>query len=248
VADCAGLENQCARKGTQGSNPCLSAERAEARKSRFLKDFEPCHSTQSSVVPEFLPVTLRSGAHEGSCGRNRRQGRGLGGALHSPSSNVRRTGRPCPSTTPAAVWASCTPNGLQRVVNDPPEPLTTNESTRDSAALMISQDLFFSSKVTSTANELGFRVVVEGNVAQAALKVAATKCRCLILDLATPGLIVADVLRALPEANRPRVIAFGAHVQAARLQEARDAGCDEVMPRSKFSATLPDLLTRALHV
>jgi hypothetical protein len=25
VADCAGLENQCARKGTQGSNPCLSA-------------------------------------------------------------------------------------------------------------------------------------------------------------------------------------------------------------------------------
>ena len=25
VADCAGLENQCARKGTQGLNPCLSA-------------------------------------------------------------------------------------------------------------------------------------------------------------------------------------------------------------------------------
>jgi hypothetical protein len=25
VADCAGLENQCARKRTQGSNPCLSA-------------------------------------------------------------------------------------------------------------------------------------------------------------------------------------------------------------------------------
>jgi CheY-like chemotaxis protein len=116
------------------------------------------------------------------------------------------------------------------------------------AALLISQDLFFSSKVTSTANELGFHVVVEGNVAQAVLKVAASKCRCLILDLATPGLRVADVTSSLPKTNRPTVIAFGAHVLTARLQEAREAGCDEVMPRSKFSATLPDILTRYLQV
>lgn len=27
LADCGGLENRCARKGTQGSNPCLSAKR-----------------------------------------------------------------------------------------------------------------------------------------------------------------------------------------------------------------------------
>jgi len=140
------------------------------------------------------------------------------------------------------------PSGLQCVVNDPQEPLTPNASTRDNAALLISQDLFFSSKVTSTANELGFHVVVEGNVVQAVLKVAALKCRCLIVDLATPGLKVADLISALPEANRPRVIAFGAHVLTARLQEAREAGCDDVMPRSKFSVTLPDILTRYLQV
>ena len=149
---------------------------------------------------------------------------------------------------PAAVWASCSPNGLQCVVNDPQAPLTTNASTCDNAALLISQDLFFSSKVTSTANELGFHVVVEGNVVQAVLKVAALKCPCLIVDLATPGLKVADLISALPEANRPRVIAFGAHVLTARLQEAREAGCDDVMPRSKFSVTLPEILTRYLQV
>jgi CheY-like chemotaxis protein len=149
---------------------------------------------------------------------------------------------------PAAVWASCSPNGLQCVVNDPQEPLTTNASTRDNAALLISQDLFFSSKVTSTAIELGFHVVVERNVVQAVSRVAALKCRCLILDLATPGLRVADVISALPEANRPSVIAFGAHVLTARLQEAREAGCDDVMPRSKFSATLPEILKRYLRV
>jgi DNA-binding NarL/FixJ family response regulator len=116
------------------------------------------------------------------------------------------------------------------------------------AALLISQDLFFSSKVTSTANELGFHVVVEGNVTEAVLKVAASTCRCLILDLSTPGLRVAEVTSALPEANRPTVIAFGSHVLTARLQEAREACCDEVMPRSKFSATLPEILTRYLQV
>jgi CheY-like chemotaxis protein len=116
------------------------------------------------------------------------------------------------------------------------------------SALLVSQDLFFYSKITSTANELGFRVVVEGNVAEVVSKLAASTYRCLILDLSTPGLRVADVTGALPEANRPTVIAFGSHVQGDRLKEARDAGCDEVMARSKFSATLPEILTRYLQV
>jgi hypothetical protein len=123
-----------------------------------------------------------------------------------------------------------------------------NSTDTPATALMISRELFFSSKVTSTANELGFHVVVEGNVVQAVLKVAGSKCCCLILDLATPWLRVANVISALPEASRPTVIAFGAHVLTARLQDAREGGCDEVMPRSNFSATLPDILTRYLRV
>ena len=111
--------------------------------------------------------------------------------------------------------------------------------------MLVTRDLFFASKITGTAAELGFRVAVEGNAAQAALKATDPVCRCLILDLTTPGLKVPDVLAALPAANRPLVIAFGPHVQAALLNEAREAGCDEVLPRSKFTATLVDILTRA---
>jgi DNA-binding NarL/FixJ family response regulator len=110
--------------------------------------------------------------------------------------------------------------------------------------LLVTRDLFFASKITGTAAELGFRVAVEGNAAQAALKAADPACRCLILDLTTPGLKVSDVLVALPATGRPRVIAFGPHVQTALLNEAHEAGCDEVLPRSKFTATLVDLLTR----
>ena len=38
----------------------------------------------------------------------------------------------------------------------------------------------------------------------------------------------------------------GSHVDKVRLNQARAAGCDEVLPRSKFSAELPDLLLRYL--
>ncbi len=111
--------------------------------------------------------------------------------------------------------------------------------------LLVTRDLFFASKISGTAAELGFRVAVEGNAAQAALNAADPACRCLLLDLTTPGLNVSDVLAALPAAGRPHVIAFGPHVQAALLNDARKAGCDEVLPRSKFTATLVDILTRA---
>jgi DNA-binding NarL/FixJ family response regulator len=111
--------------------------------------------------------------------------------------------------------------------------------------LLITRDLFFASKITGTAAELGFRIAVEGDAAQGAHLAADPACRCLILDLTTPGLKVPDVLVALPAATRPRVIAFGPHVQAVLLNEAREAGCDEVLPRSQFSATLVDILARA---
>jgi hypothetical protein len=37
-------------------------------------------------------------------------------------------------------------------------------------------------------------------------------------------------------------VAFGPHVDANALVAAKAAGCQVVMPRSKFSAELPDLL------
>jgi CheY-like chemotaxis protein len=125
-------------------------------------------------------------------------------------------------------------------------PSTTNYASPVSRAILVSRDLFFASKITGTAVELGFRVEVEGNLAQATQKAADPTCRLIILDLTMPGLSVADALAALPAAPRPTVIAFGPHVQTARLAEAREAGCDEVFPRSKFSASLTSILTRYL--
>src|SRR5258708_4965135 len=115
-------------------------------------------------------------------------------------------------------------------------------STR--TALLISRDLFFTSKVTGTASALGIEMQVVGD-AQAALEHAATHpCRCIFIDLADAGLDIGGFFEGLKGDSHPPVIAFGSHVATARLQAAREAGCDEVMPRSRFSNSLPELLTR----
>ena len=40
----------------------------------------------------------------------------------------------------------------------------------------------------------------------------------------------------------PRLVAYGSHVDAEALRAARAAGCDPVLPRSKFVDDLPAAL------
>ncbi|HEX7167105.1 MAG TPA: hypothetical protein VF230_09000 [Acidimicrobiales bacterium] len=61
----------------------------------------------------------------------------------------------------------------------------------------------------------------------------------VVLDLAKRGGldVIADVV-----ASGVRVVAYGSHVDTATLDAARAAGCDEVLPRSRFFASLPTVL------
>lgn len=54
----------------------------------------------------------------------------------------------------------------------------------------------------------------------------------VVIDLARPDVI--EVLRA--GGITGRVIGFGSHVDTETLDAARAAGCDEVLPRSRFFA------------
>jgi CheY-like chemotaxis protein len=112
------------------------------------------------------------------------------------------------------------------------------------AALLVSRDLFFTSRVTGTADLLGIEVQVAADVQTAAERLAVAQFGCIFIDLADTGLDVAAFFAQLPSGEHPPVIAFGSHVATARLQAARDAGCDQVLPRSRFSAELSDLLKK----
>lgn len=107
--------------------------------------------------------------------------------------------------------------------------------------LLISPDLFFTSKVTGTAQALGLRVDSVDDIAAATSRLEAGDIGCVLFDLAAPRVTVADLLAAMTDSTRVPIIAFGSHVNVELLESARFAGA-EVMPRSQFSATLPQIL------
>jgi len=112
-----------------------------------------------------------------------------------------------------------------------------------SAGLLLSRDLLVVSRITGTATSLGMTVKTASDVPKMRSQLETGEYRFCLIDLAMPQVRIADVLAAIPEEQHLRTIAFGAHVHTARLEEARVAGCDEVLPRSRFFAILPDILT-----
>jgi len=115
--------------------------------------------------------------------------------------------------------------------------------------LLLSDDLLFTSRITATARALGLGV----QVARAPeVLVGLARVRPpggVLVDLHHGGLDLPGLLTALKEACpvMPRVVGYGSHVDAATLRAARQAGCDLVLPRSKFveelEAALPGWLS-----
>lgn len=100
--------------------------------------------------------------------------------------------------------------------------------------LLLSDDLIFASRITGTARVLGLEVRQVRQADRLAELVEQTQARCVIVDLAFPGLDLPGLMRQLGEAGGPRVVAYGSHVDAESLRAAREAGCAPVLPRSKF--------------
>jgi len=108
--------------------------------------------------------------------------------------------------------------------------------------LLLTRDLFFSSKVTGTATALGLQINVVSSIATLTEAATAKECRCVLVDLECPGVSAADIVAALPTDNRPRLIGFGSHVLTALFEAAQAAGFDELLSRGQFTADLPRLL------
>lgn len=112
--------------------------------------------------------------------------------------------------------------------------------------LLICQDLMFMSKVSGAASFLGLQIEAAGSISVGLTRAASGGYACVIVDLSLQPLAIRDLTANLPGTPPPPVIAFGAHVDLDRLEEARLAGCREVLPRSQFNARLPEILRRYL--
>ena len=106
-------------------------------------------------------------------------------------------------------------------------------------------DLFFQMKLAETAKHLGLEVKVATN-AESLLQLLDPPPQLVIIDLnarSQPLAAMQQLRSALPQL---RVIGFLSHVQTDLAERARAAGFDEIMPRSKFSLNLPDILASAM--
>ncbi len=115
------------------------------------------------------------------------------------------------------------------------------------AGLLLSRDLIFTSKITGTARALGCQVMTAGNVALATTMMQQWKPRVVFVDLSAGELVSPSALiayRALIPGTP--FLAFGSHVDSEALASAAAAGCDPVLPRSRFSAELPALIAQYL--
>ena len=75
-----------------------------------------------------------------------------------------------------------------------------------------------------------------------ALAVDAPRLRLVLVDL-QPGMTgLPALVEQFQTTRKIPVVAFGSHVATALLDEARQAGCHEVLPRSRLHAGLDELL------
>ncbi len=113
-----------------------------------------------------------------------------------------------------------------------------------SVVCCVVSDLIFATKIRSTAASLGVEVAVVRD--QAAMLARLDDVATVILDLNLDGDDAIELIR-LARARAPAItiIAYCAHVDMDLASAAEQAGADAVMPRSKFVARRPEILTDA---
>ncbi len=120
------------------------------------------------------------------------------------------------------------------------------------SAVFLTSDLMISSTVTGAADRADVELHVVGSADAAIAKChrsesdAPASVTLVIVDLGLPGLQLGELIAAIEAggATRPKIVAFGPHVHALRLDAARQAGCDEVMSRGQFHTAAEDVLRR----
>jgi DNA-binding NarL/FixJ family response regulator len=107
-------------------------------------------------------------------------------------------------------------------------------------------DLFFQMKLAETARQLGLEVKV-ATTAESLLQLLEPLPRLVIVDLNAKSSPLDAVERLRSAQPHLRVIGFLSHVQTDLAQQAQAAGFDEIMPRSRFSMNLPQILAAAIR-
>jgi CheY-like chemotaxis protein len=112
--------------------------------------------------------------------------------------------------------------------------------------LYFAADLLWASKIKATADALGVPCRPVRSLEMLEARLADCPVTALLADLDKPDVALALIRRLREpgqEAGRKvRVLAWGPHVEKALLQQARDAGADDVLTRGAFDHGMEEIL------
>jgi hypothetical protein len=112
--------------------------------------------------------------------------------------------------------------------------------------LLVSRDLIFTTKIKGTAADLGYAMLVASTQLQAESIIASCRPPVILVDLTGGQMAGSGALRAYQALAGADawLIAFGPHVDVEALAAAKAVGFHVVLPRSIFTAKLPEFLVQ----
>jgi CheY-like chemotaxis protein len=114
--------------------------------------------------------------------------------------------------------------------------------------LAVLDDLMFTSKIRTTASQLGVAVTFARSAAAALAEMRKSAPALVILDLNNPRtnpLGIVSSMKQDPALASIPTIGYASHVQTDVIAAARQAGVGEVMARSAFTQQLPAIMCAA---
>lgn len=112
-----------------------------------------------------------------------------------------------------------------------------------SKAVALVADLMFASKISVAGRETGVEIVTVRSGGSFEQALAKGGVRLALVDMDAPSDSASSALRQAAQASIPS-IAFLSHVRDDLAEIARQARATLILPRSRFTMELPDLLTR----
>ncbi len=109
--------------------------------------------------------------------------------------------------------------------------------------VILIDDLIFETMIRGAARASGWRIECAVNATRLTKVASNHSAPLAIVDLniaPTDPIAAIESLRSLDPP--PRILAFVSHVDRDIAERARRAGADEVLPRSRFTTELPQLL------
>ncbi|HEX3034929.1 MAG TPA: response regulator [Thermodesulfobacteriota bacterium] len=122
-----------------------------------------------------------------------------------------------------------------------------SETKQDKKIVAVLDDLFFSSKIREAAKSLDLNLEITKNTTGLIEKLESQKPSLLIFDLNCKVCSPLEIIENLKSSSALKdvpTLGYLSHVQTDLKEQATKAGCDLVLPRSKFSKDLREILTK----